>query len=87
MSSCPSSAITVETLPVIAYQNVRVLTTDLLAQLYGADAKNIHDNYANNRDRFESGKHFFKLEGEELRQFKSLHKPENIGLVGISPSA
>jgi hypothetical protein len=85
MSSCPSSAITVETLPVIAYQNVRVLTTELLAQLYGTDDKNIQMNYSRNLDRFVSGKHFFKLEGEDLRQFKSLHKPTSSGLVGISP--
>jgi hypothetical protein len=64
--------VTVETLPVIAYQGVRVLTTDLLAQFYGATPKNILDNFANNEDRFVSGKHFFKLEGEELKEFKRL---------------
>lgn len=78
MSSCPSSTVTVETLPVIAYQGVRVLTTELLAQLYGAEPINIQQNYANNKDRFVAGKHFFKLEGEELKEFKRLGILDNI---------
>lgn len=66
--------VTAETLPVIVHQDARVITTELLAILYGAKPKNIHDNFANNKDRFESGK-----------QFKALHRPENFGSVEISP--
>ena len=80
-----SASITATTLPVIAYQDQRVITTDLLAQCYGTKTKNIHDNFANNEARFASGKHYFKLEGEDLRQFKKLHKPDNFGSVKISP--
>ena len=68
-----SASVTVETLPVVAFQNVRVLTTDLLAQRDGTDPKNIRMNHANNADRFEHGKHFFKLEGEARREFKKLY--------------
>lgn len=85
MSDLLPTTINVETLPVIAYQGARVITTDLLASLYGVTPKHIHDNYANNASRFSAGKHFYKLEGEELRQFKSLHKPDQIGSVEISP--
>jgi hypothetical protein len=74
-----AKTIAVETLPVIAYQGVRVLTTDLLAQLYGATPKNIQDNFSNNEDRFVLGKHFYKLEGEDLKEFKRLGIPDNIG--------
>jgi hypothetical protein len=82
-----TKAVTVETLPVIAYQGVRVLTTELLAQLYGTDDKNIHMNFSNNVDRFVAGKHFFKLEGEELKEFKRLSCPNDIGSPLISPFA
>lgn len=83
MTALPSSTITVETLPVIAYQDVRVLTTELLAQLYGAEEVNIRNNFMRNQDRFQEGKHFFKLEGENLRQFKELHRPNSVGSVEL----
>lgn len=79
MTDLPSTTITVETIPVISYQGVRVLTTDLLAQSYGATAKNILDNFSNNSDRFEAGKHYFKLEGDALKEFKRLGIPDDIG--------
>jgi hypothetical protein len=57
-------------IPLIAYRGKAALTTELLATLYGAEEKNIQNNYQRNPDRFEIGKHFFKLEGEELTIFK-----------------
>ena len=78
----PSATVTVETLPVLAHQGLRVVTTGLLAQCYVTAAKNIHDNFSNNAERFEAGKHYFKLEGEALRAFK--HRPDQIGSVKIS---
>ncbi len=41
--------------------------------------KNIQDNLANHKARFVEGIHYFKLEGNELQQFKRV--PDNIGLV------
>jgi len=79
--------VTVESLPVITHEDVRVITTELLANLYGTEPKNLRMNFANNEDRFVSGKHFFKLEGEPLREFKSLHKANDVGFVEISPRA
>nr|ELR5171770.1 ORF6N domain-containing protein [Providencia rettgeri]ELR5196509.1 ORF6N domain-containing protein [Providencia rettgeri] len=67
------------TLPVIAWAGIRVVTTETLAAGYGANAKNIQDNLLNNKSRFVDGVHYFKLEGDELRQFKKV--PDNIGLV------
>lgn len=66
-------------LPVIEWKGVRVVTTETLAAGYGASAKNIQDNLLNNKSRFIDGVHYFKLEGDELRQFKKV--PDNIGLV------
>ncbi|MDR5615688.1 ORF6N domain-containing protein [Arsenophonus sp.] len=56
-------------LPVIEYKFQRVITTDMLAQGYGTDAKIISNNFNRNKDRFVEGKHYFKIEGEELRLF------------------
>jgi len=81
----PIETITVESLPVISYQNVRLITSDLLAQLYKTDVKNIQMNFTRNAGRFEPDKHYFKLEGETLRQFKRFHKPTVSGFVEISP--
>lgn len=67
------------TTSVITYKDQQVCTTQQLAQLYGCTEKNLSDNHANNRSRFEEGKHFIKLEGEDLRVLKN--KPEIIGLV------
>ncbi|MEF7842683.1 ORF6N domain-containing protein, partial [Escherichia coli] len=43
---------------------------ELLAQLYGTETVNIKMNFSRNSARFVQGKHFFKLEGNELREFK-----------------
>ncbi len=76
-----SELITIDanSLPVIEWRGVRVVTTETLAAGYGASAKNIQDNLLNNKSRFIDGVHYFKLEGDELRQFKKV--PDNIGVV------
>ncbi|HIA0779774.1 TPA: ORF6N domain-containing protein [Salmonella enterica subsp. enterica] len=61
----------VESLVVISYSNVPVVTTELLANLYGAEVNSIQQNFKRNTARFVAGKHFFKLEGTELRDFKN----------------
>lgn len=71
--------ISVSHLPSIVHNSIPVITTDLLADVYETDIKNIHMNFARNNGRFVSGKHFFKLEGSELKQFKN--KPTNCGSV------
>lgn len=48
----------------------RVLTTAQIAEAFGADAKVINRNFQRNSERYEQGKHFFALTGEELRKFK-----------------
>lgn len=67
------------TTAVISYKGQHACTTQQLAQFYGCTEKHLSDNYANNRDRFEEGKHFIKLQGEDLQALKN--KPEIIGLV------
>ncbi|MDP4076249.1 ORF6N domain-containing protein [Acidovorax sp. A1169] len=65
--------------PVINFKDQRVCTSKQLAQLYGCSEKNIGDNFENNRERFEEGKHFVKLQGGDLRDFKN--QPDIVGLV------
>lgn len=55
----------------VEYHDIRVLTTEQLAEAYECDVKQIQMNYANNKDRFKEGKHFFKLEGNDLKAFKA----------------
>lgn len=64
------SVVTPETMPAISHAGRPVVTTALLAKLYGTEAKRIQNNYMRNADRFEQGKHFFKLEGKELTDLR-----------------
>jgi hypothetical protein len=73
------TTITAETLPAMTWQQARVITTELLAKMYAADDKQIHDNFQNNQTRFVAGKHYFRLEGAALKEFKSY--PESVGVV------
>ena len=54
----------------IEYAGNIVLTTEQLAQAYECDAKRISENFSRNANRFEEGQHYFKLEGDTLREFK-----------------
>ena len=60
----------VDTLKPIMHNQIPVITTELLAQLYGTEANNIKVNFSRNADRFVCGKHYFKIEGDELRAMK-----------------
>ena len=48
-----------------------VLTTTQLAQFYGCKATHIIDNFNNHKKHFIEGNHFFKLEGNDLKNFKN----------------
>ena len=58
-------------LTVLEYNNKRILTTKQLAEVYETAEDNIRMNFSNNNDRFIEGKHYYKLSGEELKQFKN----------------
>lgn len=55
----------------IEFKKQRILTTDQLAEVYGTTVDNIKVNFNNHKDNFRKGKHYFYLEGEELKKFKS----------------
>ncbi len=57
--------------PLVIWKGQTVITTAQLAEVYGATADNISDNFNRNKDRFTVGKHYILLEGNELREFKN----------------
>ena len=66
-------------LTVLEHNSIRVMTTEQLAEAYGCAPKQIQQNFNNNRVRFIAGKHYFKLEGADLKAFKdSLENIESV---------
>ena len=55
---------------VIERDGQRVLTTQQLAEEYGTESRRISDNFNANQSKYQNGVHYFKLEGDELREFK-----------------
>jgi hypothetical protein len=70
---------------VIEQQGVRVLTTAQLAESYETTAKIISQNFKRNADRYEEGKHFICLKGDDLRAFRANLQiedlPKNINVL------
>ncbi|MGT3194351.1 ORF6N domain-containing protein [Yersinia enterocolitica] len=60
----------IDTLKPILHNQIPVITTELLAQLYGTDVSNIKMNHSRNQTRFEDGKHYFKLVGDDLKNLR-----------------
>ena len=57
-------------LTVLEHNDIRVMTTEQLAEAYGCDVQHIKQNFNNNKERFTDGKHYFRLEGADLKSFK-----------------
>ena len=58
-------------LEVIEWNNERVITTAQLASIYETSYDNVKRNFNRNKERFVEGKHFYRLEGLELQEFKN----------------
>lgn len=58
-------------LKITEYKNIRVLTTQQLAEAYGTGTEVITKNFNRNKERYLEGKHFICLEGNELKEFKT----------------
>jgi hypothetical protein len=55
---------------VVEYNNERVLTTEQVSDGFECESKQIKQNYNNNKERFVEGKHFYKLEGDDLKNLR-----------------
>lgn len=58
-----------DNLKVTEYRDIRVLTTQQIAEVYGTDRKTISYNFNQNKDRYMEGKHYICLEGNEKTEF------------------
>ncbi len=61
-----TTQISAKTLSLITHNRIPVITTELLAKLYGTTAHSITKNHRNNVERFIVGKHYYKVVGHEL---------------------
>ncbi|NRS20643.1 ORF6C domain-containing protein [Brevibacillus sp. HB1.4B] len=59
---------------VIQHNEQRVLTTAQLADSYGTTSDKISYNFNYNERRYQKGKHFFLLDGEDLKSFKKANR-------------
>lgn len=64
-------------LVITVYHNERILSTAQLAEAYETSEKTISNNFNNNKDRYQEGKHYFMLDGELLREYL---RSSNLGL-------
>lgn len=53
----------------IEHQNQRILTTQQLAEFYGTDTDKIKQNFNNNKARYQEGKHYYLIQGNDLKEF------------------
>lgn len=61
-------------LKVIKKNDSKVVTTSQLAEVYGTDTKTVSNNFTRNKGRYQEGKHYFLVKGEELKEFKTNHQ-------------
>lgn len=69
-------------LTITEYKDIRVLTTQQLAEEYGTDSDTLNKNFNNNKNRYIEGKHYILLQGNELREAKAKGK-----FYGLLPNA
>jgi hypothetical protein len=66
------------------YNEDIVITTKMLAQGYGSDDRILSNNFKRNEDKFIEGKHYYKLQGEALKEFKANHQnDESLKYVSV----
>lgn len=71
----------------IEWKNHVVITTALLAKVYGTSEQQIQQNFNNHKDNFIEGKHYYYLQGEELKEFKRYFDniEEALGISKFTP--
>lgn len=58
-------------LTVTEFKDIRVLSTQQLAESYETSTDTISRNFNRNKERYQEGKHFICLEGDDLRTFRA----------------
>lgn len=54
---------------IVEYNNIRVLTTQQVAEAYQTSTDTVTRNFNRNKDRYTEGKHYIALEGEDKNGF------------------
>jgi ORF6N domain. len=73
-----TTQISVESISPVTHNQLPVITTELLAHLYGTEALRLRNNFSRNKNRFIEGKHYFLVKGEELANLRvSLRDSQN----------
>ncbi len=70
--------LTPETLPDLFYKDQSVITSEIMAVLFGTDVNNIKSNFTYSKKRFDEGRHYFKLTGQDLNSFRSFVSQMNL---------
>ncbi|MTC60402.1 ORF6N domain-containing protein [Providencia rustigianii] len=78
VSNVSSISNSIKTMPVITHNGVPVVTTETIASLYDTVVGNIKTNFSRNAKRFIEGKHYFKLTGSILKDFKNKVTKSNL---------
>lgn len=69
----------------LEFNNQRIITTKVLAEEFGTEEKNIQMNFSRNEERFVEGKHYYKLEGQQLKFFKDSLPTESREPIKFAP--
>ena len=69
---------------ILEFKNQRIITTKVLAEQFGTEEVNISKNFKRNETRFIEGKHFFKLQGEALKEFKTTYLKDDSSMLRIN---
>lgn len=68
----------------LEFENQRIIMTKILAEEFGTEDKIISNNFNRNIDRFIEGKHYYKLEGAVLKDFKTNHLNDEPSMLRIN---
>lgn len=68
----------------LEFKKQRIMTTKVLASNFGTEDKIISNNFNRNIERFVEGKHYYKLEGQELKEFKTNHLNDEPSLLRVN---
>ncbi|MBD5160236.1 MAG: ORF6N domain-containing protein, partial [Ruminococcus sp.] len=67
----------------VEHNEQRVLTTAQLAEAYGTNINTINRNFSNNKSRYIEGIHYYRLTGDELKEFFATEKFTGTNLAKI----
>ena len=56
-------------LQIIEHEGIRVLATKQLSEVYETSTENIKQNFKRNKERFNEGRDYYLLKGEQLKEF------------------